>query len=141
VLASSDFRLKKVEHRLLRQGRARLDRQAGERSGAANEIYLRAAASRQIMARLSATPPPPCSSPAPQIAFAIIGGAWRGRSSAFPRGAVRPTPTAFRETLFNWLGQDCRPACLDLYAGTGALSLEAARAAPASRCRRPERGW
>ena len=39
---------------------------------------------------------------------------------------LRPTPDRVRETLFNWLGQDLTgKRCLDLYAGTGALSLEA----------------
>ena len=39
---------------------------------------------------------------------------------------LRPTPDRVRETLFNWLGQDLSGAStLDLYAGTGALSLEA----------------
>ena len=38
-----------------------------------------------------------------------------------------PTPDRVRETLFNWLGQDLSGRrCLDLYAGSGALSLEAA---------------
>src|SRR5437879_589384 len=40
---------------------------------------------------------------------------------------LRPTPDRVRETLFNWLGQDLSGRrCLDLYAGTGVLSLEAA---------------
>lgn len=40
---------------------------------------------------------------------------------------LRPTPDRVRETLFNWLGQDCTGmAVLDLYAGTGALGFEAA---------------
>ena len=58
----------------------------------------------------------------------IIGGAWRGRIVRFPKAAgLRPTPDRVRETLFNWLGQDlCGRRCLDLYTGTGALSLEAA---------------
>jgi 16S rRNA (guanine966-N2)-methyltransferase len=39
---------------------------------------------------------------------------------------VRPTPDRVRETLFNWLREDVEGArCLDLYAGTGALGLEA----------------
>ena len=39
---------------------------------------------------------------------------------------LRPTPDRVRETLFNWLGQDLTGRCvLDLYAGTGALALEA----------------
>jgi len=38
---------------------------------------------------------------------------------------LRPTPDRVRETLFNWLGQDLSGAStLDLYAGTGALTLE-----------------
>jgi 16S rRNA (guanine966-N2)-methyltransferase len=40
---------------------------------------------------------------------------------------LRPTPDRVRETLFNWLGQDMSgQRCLELYAGTGVLSLEAA---------------
>ncbi len=39
---------------------------------------------------------------------------------------LRPTPERARETLFNWLGGAARGArCLDLYAGSGALGLEA----------------
>ena len=39
---------------------------------------------------------------------------------------LRPTPDRVRETLFNWLGQDLTGArTIDLYAGTGALTLEA----------------
>lgn len=57
----------------------------------------------------------------------IISGTWRGRRLTFPRGTdVRPTPDRVRETLFNWLREDVEGArCLDLYAGTGALGLEA----------------
>ena len=41
--------------------------------------------------------------------------------------ALRPTPDRVRETLFNWLGQSLDGlACLDLFAGSGALGLEAA---------------
>lgn len=58
----------------------------------------------------------------------IIGGLWRRRQIRFPTAeGLRPTPDRVRETLFNWLGQDLTgKRCLDLYAGTGALSLEAA---------------
>ncbi len=39
---------------------------------------------------------------------------------------LRPTPDRVRETLFNWLGRDIAgAACLDLYAGSGALGFEA----------------
>jgi 16S rRNA (guanine966-N2)-methyltransferase len=58
----------------------------------------------------------------------IIAGAWRSRVIDVPaRPGLRPTPDRVRETLFNWLGQrlDGR-ACLDLYAGSGALGFEAA---------------
>jgi len=57
----------------------------------------------------------------------IIGGRFRGRVLRFPSAAgLRPTPDRVRETLFNWLGQDLSGlATLDLYAGSGALSLEA----------------
>ncbi len=40
---------------------------------------------------------------------------------------LRPTPDRVRETLFNWLGQDMTGRrCLDLFAGSGALGMEAA---------------
>jgi 16S rRNA (guanine966-N2)-methyltransferase len=58
----------------------------------------------------------------------IIGGAWRGRRIRFPAtpGDIRPTPDRVRETLFNWLqGRIAGVRALDLYAGSGALGLEA----------------
>ena len=57
----------------------------------------------------------------------IIGGRWRGRRIAVPAGSeLRPTPDRVRETLFNWLAPHIRGArCLDLFAGTGALGIEA----------------
>jgi 16S rRNA (guanine966-N2)-methyltransferase len=57
----------------------------------------------------------------------IIGGSWRGRRVEVLDGAeLRPTPDRVRETLFNWLMPVLAGArCLDLYAGTGALGLEA----------------
>jgi 16S rRNA (guanine966-N2)-methyltransferase len=57
----------------------------------------------------------------------IIGGSWRGRRLRFPaRAGLRPTPDRVRETLFNWLGGRTPGArCLDLFAGSGALGLEA----------------
>lgn len=56
----------------------------------------------------------------------IIGGSWRSRVLHFPDAAdLRPTPDRVRETLFNWLGQDLSGlACLDLFAGSGALGFE-----------------
>jgi 16S rRNA (guanine966-N2)-methyltransferase len=58
----------------------------------------------------------------------IIGGQYRRRLLDFPGSAgLRPTPDRVRETLFNWLGQDLPGwACLDLFAGSGALGYEAA---------------
>lgn len=58
----------------------------------------------------------------------IIGGKYRRRLLDFPGSAgLRPTPDRVRETLFNWLGQDLVGwACLDLFAGSGALGFEAA---------------
>jgi 16S rRNA (guanine966-N2)-methyltransferase len=57
----------------------------------------------------------------------IIGGLWRGRKLRFPAAAdIRPTPDRVRETLFNWLrGRVPGARCLDLFAGSGALGLEA----------------
>ncbi len=57
----------------------------------------------------------------------IIGGRWRSRVIRFPSAAqLRPTPDRVRETLFNWLGQRLDGlACLDLFAGSGALGFEA----------------
>lgn len=59
--------------------------------------------------------------------FRIIAGRWRGRRLSFvDDGSVRPTPDRIRETLFNWLADDVSQArCIDLYAGSGALGLEA----------------
>jgi 16S rRNA (guanine966-N2)-methyltransferase len=57
----------------------------------------------------------------------IIAGAWRGRRVHFPdMPALRPTPDRVRETLFNWLQHSIAGTrCLDLFAGSGALGLEA----------------
>ena len=57
----------------------------------------------------------------------IIGGRHRGRRLSFvPVSGLRPTPDRVRETLFNWLRADVAEArCLDLFAGSGALGLEA----------------
>ncbi|WP_043529243.1 16S rRNA (guanine(966)-N(2))-methyltransferase RsmD [Litchfieldella xinjiangensis] len=57
----------------------------------------------------------------------IIGGEYRRRLlPILDSPGLRPTPDRVRETLFNWLAQACPGASvLDLYAGTGALGLEA----------------
>ncbi len=65
----------------------------------------------------------------------IIGGQWkRTRLPVADKPGLRPTPDRVRETLFNWLaslagaGGGELPGwhCLDVFAGTGALGLEAA---------------
>lgn len=57
----------------------------------------------------------------------IIGGRWRGRHFRFVDApGLRPTPDRVRETLFNWLMNDIYDCeCLDAFAGSGALGLEA----------------
>lgn len=57
----------------------------------------------------------------------IIGGRWRGRRLAVARHAgLRPSTDRARETLFNWLAPSIAGArCLDLFAGSGVLGLEA----------------
>ena len=57
----------------------------------------------------------------------IVAGIWRSRRleiAAVP--GLRPTSERVRETLFNWLAPSIEGSrCLDLFAGTGALGLEA----------------
>lgn len=57
----------------------------------------------------------------------IIGGQWRGRKLLVPESpGLRPTTDRVRETLFNWLAPSIVDAsCLDCFAGSGALGLEA----------------
>lgn len=57
----------------------------------------------------------------------VIAGQWRGRRLEFPDlPGLRPTPDRVRETLFNWLAPVLPGArCLDLFAGSGALGIEA----------------
>ncbi|MDY0972103.1 16S rRNA (guanine(966)-N(2))-methyltransferase [Siccibacter turicensis] len=57
----------------------------------------------------------------------IIGGQWRGRKLPVPDSpGLRPTTDRVRETLFNWLAPHLVDArCLDCFAGSGALGLEA----------------
>src|SRR5215469_18973472 len=59
--------------------------------------------------------------------FRIIAGEWRRRKLHFPLlPGIRPSPDRVRETLFNWLAARVPGAhCLDLFAGSGALGLEA----------------
>jgi 16S rRNA (guanine966-N2)-methyltransferase len=57
----------------------------------------------------------------------IIGGRWRGtRLPVADVAGLRPTSDRVRETLFNWLASVLPGArALDLFAGSGALGLEA----------------
>ena len=59
--------------------------------------------------------------------FRIIGGQWKGRKlKFFEVEGLRPSLDRIRETLFNWLQTDIRGArCLDLFAGSGAIGIEA----------------
>ena len=58
----------------------------------------------------------------------IIGGQWRRtKLPVANKSGLRPSPDRVRETLFNWLGQSLLGwKCADIFAGTGALGLEAA---------------
>ena len=64
----------------------------------------------------------------------IIGGRWRGTRLQVPaRPGLRPTSDRVRETLFNWLTPVLAGAkVLDLFAGSGALGLEAVSRGAAS---------
>jgi len=57
----------------------------------------------------------------------IVAGKWRSRLLEIADVAgLRPTSARIRETVFNWLAPGLAGArCLDLFAGTGALGLEA----------------
>ena len=86
------------------------------------------------------TPRKPATSAPAKLAKAphfvrIIGGQWkRTRLAVVDKPGLRPTPDRVRETLFNWLaslagaGGGELPGwhCIDAFAGTGALGVEAA---------------
>lgn len=62
----------------------------------------------------------------PQSELRVIAGQWRGRRIRFNADGIRPTGDRVRETLFNWLTPWLPGArCLDLFAGSGALGIEA----------------
>jgi len=71
--------------------------------------------------------PPPRQPQDGRNSVRIIGGSWRGRRVSFPDlPGLRPTPDRVRETLYNWLQHSIvGTRCLDLFAGSGALGLEA----------------
>jgi 16S rRNA (guanine966-N2)-methyltransferase len=57
----------------------------------------------------------------------IVGGLWKRTPVAVVDAVgLRPTPDRVREALFNWLGPSIKSSvCLDLFAGSGALGIEA----------------
>ena len=57
----------------------------------------------------------------------IIGGKWKGTNLTFyDEPELRPTGNRIKETLFNWLQPNIQGSiCLDLFAGSGCLGLEA----------------
>ena len=57
----------------------------------------------------------------------VISGTFKGLKISFsPSEILRPTPQRTKETLFNWLQLHIKDSrCLDLFAGTGNLGLEA----------------
>ncbi len=57
----------------------------------------------------------------------VIGGQWRSRLIEFEAAeGVRPTPDRVRQTVFDWLAPVIEGArCLDLFAGSGAMGIEA----------------
>ena len=56
----------------------------------------------------------------------IIGGRYRGKKISVVHEEIRPTSDRVRETLFNWLNPKLvNKCCLDLFAGTGILGIEA----------------
>jgi 16S rRNA (guanine966-N2)-methyltransferase len=69
----------------------------------------------------------PARANAPPRKLRIVGGTLRGSRLDVPDApGLRPTPDRARETLFNWLAPVIAGArCLDLFAGTGALGIEA----------------
>jgi 16S rRNA (guanine966-N2)-methyltransferase len=56
----------------------------------------------------------------------VVAGEFKGRRLYAPRGArTRPTADRVREALFSMLGEVSGARVLDLYAGSGALGIEA----------------
>jgi 16S rRNA (guanine966-N2)-methyltransferase len=82
-------------------------------------------------------PPKRAPAPAAEGEVRIIGGRLRGSRLRFPAlQGLRPSSDRVRETLFNWLMHELAGrACLDLFAGSGALGFEAASRAAAAALR------
>ena len=104
------------------------------RSTIKDERTLRALANATTPATTERAAPSPSAKRSARVAttaageIRIIGGQWRRTKLAvLTKPDLRPTPDRVRETVFNWLGQDLGGwRCLDAFAGTGALGLEAA---------------
>ena len=106
------------------------------RSPSAKSAAPSVTAHKKSSAAMKAASAKPATAPLPQGAgeVRIIGGQWkRTRLPVARHPGLRPTHDRVRETLFNWLGQDLSGwRCLDAFAGTGALGLEAASRGAAS---------
>ena len=111
----------------------------GRRSGGSSSwpLHLRAMASPSSSRQSASGSSRPAGAKKPQHRapkgppsheIRIIGGQWRRtRLKVIDKPGLRPTPDRVRETLFNWLGQDLSGwRCVDAFAGTGVLGLEAA---------------
>src|SRR5215213_406307 len=60
------------------------------------------------------------------MSLRVIAGSAGGRKLVAPKGGARPTTDRLKEALFSSLGSRVHDATvLDLYAGSGALSIEA----------------
>jgi 16S rRNA (guanine966-N2)-methyltransferase len=59
------------------------------------------------------------------VGLRVTGGRLGGRRLRAPRRGVRPSADRVRESLFGWLGDLEGAAVLDLFAGSGALGIEA----------------
>jgi 16S rRNA (guanine966-N2)-methyltransferase len=79
------------------------------------------------MPRLPSLPPARPSKAIADGQVRIVGGRWRNTRLAVPDlPGLRPSSDRVRETVFNWLtGELAGARVLDLFAGTGALGLEA----------------
>lgn len=82
------------------------------------------------MPRVKSSRNSPSKSPAPQGragVVRIISGQWKGRKLPVRDvEGLRPTTDRVKETIFNWLAPHVRGTrCLDLFAGSGGLGLEA----------------
>lgn len=89
---------------------------------------MRSASSKVPSSRAKTPAKPPGTHSRTGGEVRLIGGYWkRVRLKVADKPGLRPTPDRVRETLFNWLGQDLTGwCCVDVFAGSGALGLEAA---------------